>query len=137
MSPKLKCHQNWNFTTTEMSTKTKMSQKLKCYQNWNVIKTKISPKIKWNQKNKFTKNEMSPKLKCYQNLNVTSTEMSKNLKSPQNQNFNHNQNPWDQHLSPWWYCLCIIMENTSDTIFDYSYWLDDTFCSPSFFQTQE
>ena len=53
MSPKPKCHPNWNVTKTEMSPKLKYYQKLQCHQNWNVTKTEILLK------------KMQPQLKCH------------------------------------------------------------------------
>ena len=80
MSPKLKCHPNWNFT------KTKISPKLKCYQNWNFIE------LKCHQNRNVTKTKMSPKLQCFQNWNVTKTKMLPKLKCYQNWNVTKSKN---------------------------------------------
>ena len=84
MSPKLKCHQNWNDTKTEMSpklnvTKAEMSIKLKCHRNWNVTRTEMLPKLKCHQNWNVTETEISLKLKYYQHWNVTKTEKSPKL----------------------------------------------------------
>ena len=56
MSPKLKCHRNWN------TTKTKMSPKLKCHLNWNITKTEMFPKLKCYQIKKYPQNKnLKPK----------------------------------------------------------------------------
>ena len=63
MSPKLKCHQNWNVTKTKMSlklkfykkfivTKAKILSKILCHQCWNVHKTEMLPNIKMSSKSK-------------------------------------------------------------------------------------
>ena len=94
-------------TYPDISHKTKMSPKLKCHYNWNVIKTEMSPKKNhpnWN----ITKTEMSLKLKCqklkcheklmwHQNWNVTKTrkftltEMLQNLRVSSKWNLNQNK----------------------------------------------
>ena len=68
---KLKCHQNWDVTNTELL------PKLNCHQKWNVPKTEISPK--WN----VTITEMSPVLKCHEKWKCTKTEKSPELKCHQ------------------------------------------------------
>ena len=82
MSTKLKSHQNWNITKTEMLPKLKC-HRTKCHQNWNVTKTKMSPKLKCHQNWNITKTE------SHQNWYVTKTEMSPKL---QYQNFR--DPPW-------------------------------------------
>ena len=62
-----------------------MSPKLKCHRNWNIIKTKITSKLKCQQNLNVTQTEISPKLQCHQNWNITKkndtkTEISQNLK---------------------------------------------------------
>ena len=63
MSPKLKCHQNWNLS------KLKCHQ-LICHRNLNVTKTEMSPELKYHQK-----------LKCYLNWNVTKSKKTLKFKS--------------------------------------------------------
>ena len=42
MLQKIKCHQNWNVTKTEMSPKLKCLTKLKYHKNWNITRTEMS-----------------------------------------------------------------------------------------------
>ena len=55
-------------------TKIELSPKQKCHQNWNITKTEMSPKLKFPHNWNVTKTEMVLKLKSYQNWNVTTSK---------------------------------------------------------------
>ena len=106
MSPKIKCHQNWNVTTNEMS------QRLKCHQNWNDTKTEMSLILKCHKKHSFYQNwnfktENFTKILILRNLKIKPEILLK---------FNYLQNYWITQSNDKFICQFQIQEIGTDCL---------------------